>query len=104
MKGSGKKNLWGYRLGVSPESPCCSLAPPLLRDGKLEVRAEEEVSMSITGWGNLGNDIRDLRDRAAMTRRIAKEVSDEEAAKTLHKHALELERQAAALEDRISRF
>jgi len=60
--------------------------------------------MSITGSGDLGNEIRDLRDRSAMVRRIAKEVSDEEAAKSLRKHAQELERQATALEDRIPRF
>jgi len=97
VKGSGKKNL----LGVSPwgiaRISVQQFRPAALRGGKFEVRAEEEVSMSVTGWGNFGNDIRDLRDRAAMTRRIAKEVSDEEAAKSLHKHALELERQAAAL-------
>jgi hypothetical protein len=56
-------------------------------------------SMSnIQGSGYLGNYIRDLRERAAMARRIAKELSDEAAAKRLETHAHHLEREARDLE------
>jgi hypothetical protein len=58
---------------------------------------------NITGSGDLGNFIRDLRDRAALTRRIAEEVSDNEAVKSLKKHAHDLEQQAKDLEDRLLR-
>jgi hypothetical protein len=59
---------------------------------------------NITGSGDVGNFIRDLRDRAALTRRIAEEVSDNEAAKSLKKHAHDLEQQAKDLEIRLLRF
>ena len=49
------------------------------------------------------SDVRDLRDRAAMARRIASEVSVEEAVKSLHRQARELERKAAELEHKIPR-
>ena len=44
---------------------------------------------NITGSGYLGRYIQELRDRAVIARRIAKELSDEEAAKSLEKHALD---------------
>ena len=42
--------------------------------------------------------VRDLRNRAAMARRIANEVSLDEAVKRLRKQAQELERKAKELE------
>jgi hypothetical protein len=59
---------------------------------------------NITASGELGTFVRDLRDRAAMARRISRELSDDEAAKSLEKHAQDLERQAKELEDRAPLF
>ena len=59
---------------------------------------------NVTGSGDLGIYIQDLRDRAAMARRIANEVSDEEAAKSLQKRAQFLEMQAEELEGRTPQF
>ena len=56
---------------------------------------------NVTGLGGPGAFVRDLRDRAALTRRIAEEVSDNEAAKSLKKHAQELEQQAQDFEERL---
>ena len=57
---------------------------------------------NVTGSRDLGKYIRDLRDRAALARRIAKEVSIEEAAKNLQKQAQHLEREATELEKKDS--
>ena len=59
---------------------------------------------NVTGSGDLGKYIRDLRERAAMARRIGKEISDDEAAKSLEKQAQHLEREAKELEGRIPQF
>jgi hypothetical protein len=52
----------------------------------------------ITHSGELGIYIRSLRDRAATVRRLAQDITDKAAAQDLHKHAEELDRQAAELE------
>ena len=54
------------------------------------------------GSGNLGI-IQGLRDRAEIARRISRELSDEEAAKSLAKHAHDLEAQAKDLENGMPR-
>jgi len=59
---------------------------------------------NVMGSSDLGKYIRDLRERAAMARRIAKEVSDDEAAKSLQKQAQHLEQEATELEGRIPQF
>ena len=46
------------------------------------------------------SDVQNLRNRAAIARRIANEVSVEEAAESLQKQAQELEREAKELEHR----
>jgi HAMP domain-containing protein len=58
---------------------------------------------SVAGSRDLGKYIRDLRDRAALARRIATEVSIEEAAKSLRKQAQHLEREATELEKKDAR-
>ena len=57
---------------------------------------------NITSSGELGIYIRSLRDRAATVRRLARDMSDEEAVRSLHKHADELDRKATELESKIS--
>jgi predicted nucleic acid-binding Zn-ribbon protein len=58
---------------------------------------------NITGSGDIGIHIRSLRDRAATARRLAQEIDNEEAARSLHKHADDLDQQAQDLENKISR-
>jgi predicted nucleic acid-binding Zn-ribbon protein len=57
---------------------------------------------SINGAGELGIYVRSLRDRAATVRRLARDITNEEAVRSLHKHADELERKASELESKIS--
>jgi hypothetical protein len=57
---------------------------------------------NITGSGELGIYIRSLRDRAATVRRLARDISDKEAVRSIHKHADELDRKANELESKIS--
>ena len=59
---------------------------------------------NITDSGDSGRYIQELRDRAATVRRISRELSDDEAAKSLAKHAQDLEREAKQLEDRTPHF
>lgn len=58
---------------------------------------------NMTGSGDLGIYIRSLRDRAATARRLAQEIDNEEAARSLQRHADDLDRQAKDLEGKISR-
>jgi hypothetical protein len=57
---------------------------------------------NINGPGELGIYIRSLRDRAATVRRLARDIANEEAVKSLHKHADDLDRKAKELESKIS--
>lgn len=56
---------------------------------------------NVTGSGELGRRIQELRDRAVMARLIARELSDYEASKRLAKHAQTLEQEAKELENKL---